>query len=275
MLAEQPKIAAPANPIALPEPAKGAIRFDHVEFRYPTRPDAPALHDFSLEVTPGDTLAVVGPSGAGKSTLFQLIQRFYDPQAGGITIDGVPLPHADPAAIRRRIAMVPQETVICGATARDNVRYGEWSASDDAIWSAAEAANAAEFLRKLPNGLDTFMGEGGARLSGGQRQRLGPPGRRFDEGAGGDQRAHGHHDDCGADHSGPPLFWTPLAPPLVHHMAAPVTAPHSPAVTRPSSSARAAHSTTMTASTRRGRLSCCNTSIIGNLRPRRGRCRAG
>ena len=172
LLAEQPKIAAPANPVALPEPARGAIRFDHVEFRYPTRPDVSALHDFSLDIAPGETLAVVGPSGAGKSTLFQLIQRFYDPGSGTISIDGIPLPDADPADIRRRIAMVPQETVIFGATARDNVRYGEWGASDDAIWAAAKAANAAEFLRKLPDGLDTFMGEGGARLSGGQRQRL-------------------------------------------------------------------------------------------------------
>ena len=172
LLAEQPKIAAPANPTPLPDPARGAIRFDHVAFRYPTRLDVSALHDFSLDVLPGETVAVVGPSGAGKSTLFQLIQRFYDPQSGSITIDGVALPDADPAAIRRRIAMVPQETVIFGASARDNVRYGEWGASDEAIWAAAEAANAAEFLRKLPHGLDTFMGEGGARLSGGQRQRL-------------------------------------------------------------------------------------------------------
>jgi ATP-binding cassette subfamily B protein len=172
LLSEQPGIAAPANPVALPEPARGAIRFDHVAFRYPTRQDVSALHDFSLDITPGETVAVVGPSGAGKSTLFQLIQRFYDPQSGSITIDGVALPDADPADIRRRIAMVPQETVIFGASARDNVRYGEWGASDEAIWAAAEAANAAEFLRKLPDGLDTFMGEGGARLSGGQRQRL-------------------------------------------------------------------------------------------------------
>ncbi|MEO5939017.1 MAG: ABC transporter transmembrane domain-containing protein [Sphingomonas sp.] len=172
LLAEEPEIRAPANPVALPEPARGAIRFDHVAFRYPTRQDVSALHDFSLNVLPGETVAVVGPSGAGKTTLFQLIQRFYDPQSGSISIDGVALPDADPAAIRRRIAMVPQETVIFGASARDNVRYGEWGASDDAIWAAAEAANAAEFLRKLPDGLDTFMGEGGARLSGGQRQRL-------------------------------------------------------------------------------------------------------
>jgi ATP-binding cassette subfamily B protein len=172
LLAEQPEIHAPADPVALPEPPRGAIRFDHVAFRYPTRPDVSALVDFSLDVEPGETVAVVGPSGAGKTTLFQLLQRFYDPQSGEITIDDVALRQADPAAIRRRIAMVPQETVIFGASARDNIRYGEWGASDAAIWAAAEAANAAEFLRKLPDGLDTFMGEGGARLSGGQRQRV-------------------------------------------------------------------------------------------------------
>jgi len=172
LLAEQPEIAPPANPAMLPEPARGAITFDHVVFRYPTRPDVSALADFSLDVTPGETVAVVGPSGAGKTTLFQLIQRFYDPQSGEVRIDGISLPRADPADIRRRIAMVPQETVIFGASARDNMRYGEWDASDDAIWAAAEAANAADFLRKLPEGLDTFLGEGGARLSGGQRQRV-------------------------------------------------------------------------------------------------------
>ncbi len=172
LLAQQPGIAAPAQPRALPEPARGEIRFDHVEFRYPTRRDTSALADFSLTVAPGETVAVVGPSGAGKSTLFQLIQRFYDPDAGRILLDGVALPDADPADIRERIAMVPQETVIFAASARDNLRYGNWDASDEALWAAAEAANAAEFLRKLPDGLDTFMGEGGARLSGGQRQRV-------------------------------------------------------------------------------------------------------
>jgi ATP-binding cassette subfamily B protein len=123
-------------------------------------------------VEPGELVAVVGPSGAGKSTLFQLVQRFYDPQQGHVTLDGVDLREADPAEIRRRIAMVPQDTVIFAASARDNLRYGDWEASDEALWSAAEAANAAEFLRELPEGLDTYLGEGGARLSGGQRQRL-------------------------------------------------------------------------------------------------------
>jgi ATP-binding cassette subfamily B protein len=131
-----------------------------------------ALHDFSFAIRPGETLAVVGPSGAGKTTLFQLAQRFYDPDAGTVRMDGVDLREADPAEIRARIAVVPQETVIFAASARDNLRYGMWDSDDDALWAAAEAANAAEFLRRLPEGLDTFMGEGGARLSGGQRQRL-------------------------------------------------------------------------------------------------------
>lgn len=172
LLAEQPVIAAPANPVALPQPPQGRVAFEHVTFRYPTRPDTSALRDFSLAIAPGETVAVVGPSGAGKSTLFQLIQRFYDPEAGSLTVDGVALPDADPAEVRARIAMVPQETVIFAASARDNLRYGRWDAGDEQLWAAAEAANAAEFLRKLPEGLDTYMGEGGARLSGGQRQRI-------------------------------------------------------------------------------------------------------
>ena len=172
LLAERAEIAAPAQPVALPEPARGALAFEDVTFRYPTRPEVSALHQFSLGVAAGETVAVVGPSGAGKTTLFQLAERFYDPEGGRVTLDGVDLRDADPAAVRARVALVPQEAVIFAASARDNLRYGRWEASDDELWQAAEAANAAEFLRALPQGLDTFMGEGGARLSGGQRQRL-------------------------------------------------------------------------------------------------------
>ncbi len=172
LLREQPGIAAPANPIALPEPPQGRVAFDKVTFRYPTRPEVSALADFSLSIAPGETVAVVGPSGAGKSTLFQLIQRFYDPASGTVSVDGVALPQTDPAWVRARIAMVPQETVIFAASARDNLRYGHWDSDDSALWAAADAANASEFLKKLPDGLDTYMGESGARLSGGQRQRL-------------------------------------------------------------------------------------------------------
>ena len=172
LLAEVPEIRAPASPQPLPLPPIGALAFDHVTFRYPTRPEVVALDDFSLAVPPGKLVAVVGPSGAGKSTLFQLAQRFYDPEGGRVTLDGVPLTAADPADIRQRIAIVPQETVIFAASARDNLRYGRWDATDDELWAAAGQANAGGFLRALPQGLDTFLGEGGARLSGGQRQRL-------------------------------------------------------------------------------------------------------
>ncbi len=172
LLAQQPDIAAPADPVPLPDPPLGAIAFDNVTFRYPTRPEVAALSDFTLAVAPGETVAVVGPSGAGKSTLFQLVQRFYDPEAGTVQVDNIPVRAADPAQIRARMAMVPQDTVIFAASARDNLRYGRWDASEEAIWQAAEAANAAEFLRELPQGLDTFLGEDGARLSGGQRQRI-------------------------------------------------------------------------------------------------------
>jgi len=172
LLAERPEISAPAHPRALPVPASGRLQFEDVTFHYPTRPEVSALDGFSLDIRAGETVAVVGPSGAGKSTLLQLTQRFYDPQRGRVLLDGVPLTEADPAVVRARIAMVPQETVIFAASARDNLRYGRWDAEDEAIWAAVEAANAADFLRALPEGLDTFLGEGGARLSGGQRQRL-------------------------------------------------------------------------------------------------------
>ena len=172
LLAQVPQIKAPASPVPLPDPGRGALAFEDVTFRYPTRAEVSALDRFSLAVRPSEMLAVVGPSGAGKSTLFHLAQRFYDPDSGVVRLDGIDLRAADPADIRARIAIVPQETVIFAASARDNLRYGLWEADDDRLWEAAEAANAAEFLRRLPEGLDTFMGEGGARLSGGQRQRL-------------------------------------------------------------------------------------------------------
>ncbi len=166
------EIRAPANPLPLPDPVRGALKFDDVSFRYPTRPDDKAIHDLNLEIAPGETVAVVGPSGAGKSTLFQLALRFYDPQEGVVTLDGVDLRDADPAEIRNRISLVPQETVLFAASARDNLRYGRWDASEDEIIEAAEAANAHEFISQLPDGYDSFLGEGGARLSGGQRQRI-------------------------------------------------------------------------------------------------------
>ncbi|MXP15415.1 ATP-binding cassette domain-containing protein [Altererythrobacter confluentis] len=172
LLNEKPAIAPPARPELLPQPPRGSLSFRNVTFRYPTRLEVAALKDFSLEVEPGETVAIVGPSGAGKSTIFQLAERFYDPQAGSIRIDGVPLTSADPAEIRRRMALVPQDGILFSANARDNLRYGEWDATDEDIWEAARAANAETFLRDLPDGLDTYLGEGGARLSGGQQQRI-------------------------------------------------------------------------------------------------------
>lgn len=172
LLNEKPAIAPPARPQQLPEPPRGSLSFRRVTFRYPTRLETPAIKDFTLEVEPGETVAIVGPSGGGKSTIFQLAERFYDPQAGSIRIDGVPLTSADPANVRRRIALVPQDGVLFSANARDNLRYGNWEASDDQIWEAARAANAEKFLRELPDGLDTYLGESGTRLSGGQQQRI-------------------------------------------------------------------------------------------------------
>ncbi|MGE4409261.1 MAG: ABC transporter transmembrane domain-containing protein [Sphingobium sp.] len=169
----EPVIAARPGATPIPAQANGVrLAFDHVEFRYPTRPEQAALRDFTLDVRPGERLALVGPSGAGKSTVLQLILRFYDPDKGSICLNGVALTDADPAEARSLMALVPQETVIFAASARDNLRYGRWSASDDEIWQAARAANAESFLRELPQGLDTFLGENGARLSGGQRQRI-------------------------------------------------------------------------------------------------------
>jgi ATP-binding cassette, subfamily B, bacterial len=168
----QPTIHAPAHPLEFPRPAVGRIRFEKVSFHYPSRPDTPALRDFSLEVSPGETVAFVGPSGAGKSTAFQLLLRFYDPQAGRLTIDGVDIAKARPGDVRARIGLVAQETVLFGASARENIRYGRPEASDDEVEAAARAAGADAFIRQLPDGYQSFLGERGMRLSGGQRQRI-------------------------------------------------------------------------------------------------------
>jgi ATP-binding cassette subfamily B protein len=172
LLETRPAIAAPAAPRDLPLPARGAVRFQQVDFAYPTRPDDPALRGFTLEVRPGERVALVGPSGAGKTTVFQLLLRCYEPQAGTVRIDGVDLREADPRALRSRIALVPQDPVIFATSVRDNVRYGRPEAGADEIEEACRAAFAWEFIRRLPQGLDTPLGERGVQLSGGQRQRL-------------------------------------------------------------------------------------------------------
>jgi len=166
-------IESPAAPAALPAPAAGsAAAFEAVRFHYPSRPATPALADFSLAVAPGETVALVGESGAGKSTVFQLLLRYYDPQAGRIALDGTDLPSVALADLRSRIALVPQEPVIFSASALENIRYGRPGASDEEVRAAARAAHADGFLAALPEGYDTFLGERGVRLSGGQRQRI-------------------------------------------------------------------------------------------------------
>ena len=172
LLQAEPVIRAPERPLQLPARIQGNIRFDNVTFHYPSRPQHPALDNFSLEVTPGETIAFVGPSGAGKSTTFQLLLRFYDPDSGRVLIDDKRLADLRPEDIRTQIGLVPQDTVLFGASARENIRYGRPAASDAEIEAAAVAAAADEFLRKLPQGYDTFLGERGTRLSGGQRQRI-------------------------------------------------------------------------------------------------------
>ena len=172
LLKAEPAIKAPAVPERLPSRVEGHIRFDHVGFSYPSRPDTLALDDFCLEIAPGDTLAVVGPSGAGKSTSFQLLLRFYDVSRGKILVDGKDISRLDPLELRRQIGLVPQETVLFGESALENIRYGRPGASDEEVRQAAVMAEADEFIRNLPEGYDTFLGERGTRLSGGQRQRV-------------------------------------------------------------------------------------------------------
>jgi ATP-binding cassette, subfamily B, bacterial len=172
LLQAAPAIRPPPRPAELPKRVRGVIRFDNVSFHYPSRPQQAALDNFSLEVTPGETIAFVGPSGAGKSTTFQLLLRFYDPDSGRVLIDDVSLADLRPEDVRGQIGLVPQDTVLFGASARENIRYGRPGATDAEIEQAAIAAAADDFLRKLPDGYDTFLGERGTRLSGGQRQRI-------------------------------------------------------------------------------------------------------
>ena len=172
LLNETPTIRAPAAPRRLPAPVKGEIRFDNVSFHYPSRPDLPALDDFNLTVNPGETVALVGPSGAGKSTVFSMLLRFHDAQSGSVRIDGVDLRDLDPAHLREHIALVPQQPTIFAASAAENIRYGKLDATDAELHAAAEAAEADDFIRELPGGFDSQLGERGARLSGGQQQRI-------------------------------------------------------------------------------------------------------
>ena len=172
ILKVEPQIKSPARPVALPRPANGDVAFHHVNFSYPGRPNVPVLENLSFRVAPGEKLALVGPSGAGKSTIFQLILRFYDPVSGHITFDGVRLTDADPAELRSRIALVPQDSIVFATSVRDNIQFGRPDATEAEIEKAAEAAHAAEFIRRLPLGFETPLGERGVTLSGGQRQRI-------------------------------------------------------------------------------------------------------
>ena len=172
LLEARPAVRKPADARPLPAPGRGHIRFEDVGFSYPSRPDRRSLEGFMLEIRPGERVAFVGPSGAGKSTTFQLLLRFYDPQAGRILVDGVDIARADPAELRSRIGLVPQETVIFGDSARGNIRFGRPSATDAEVEAAARSAVADGFISELPQGYDTFLGERGTRLSGGQRQRI-------------------------------------------------------------------------------------------------------
>jgi ATP-binding cassette subfamily B protein len=172
LLAIEPTVKPPAAPLPLPVPPRGAVAFDRVRFAYPTRSQALVLDGITFDVRVGERVAIVGPSGAGKSTIFHLLLRFYDPVAGAITFDGVRLDAADPQELRSRIALVPQDVAIFGASIKDNIRFGRPDASDAEVARAADLAAASEFIQRLPQGFDTLIGERGVTLSGGQRQRL-------------------------------------------------------------------------------------------------------
>ncbi|WP_254070370.1 ABC transporter transmembrane domain-containing protein [Acidisphaera sp. L21] len=171
LLNERPTITAPARPALLPARVAGRVTFDTVSFRYPARPETSALVDFTLDVAPGETVALVGPSGAGKTTVLQLLLRFYDPESGVIRLDGVDVRSVAPGDLRGQLGLVPQDPVIFSTSAMENIRYGRPDATAAEIRAAAHAAHA-DFLDALPQGFDTFLGEKGVRLSGGQRQRI-------------------------------------------------------------------------------------------------------
>jgi ATP-binding cassette, subfamily B, bacterial len=172
LLVTETEIKAPDNPLALPENSQGRLSLENVTFHYPSRPNQAALKDFTLNVNPGETVALVGPSGSGKSTVFQLLLRFYDPDSGIVKLDGINVRDADPKAVRQRFSLVPQEPVLFGSSGWENIRYSRPKADDAMVRQAAEAAEAAKFLDELPDGFSTFLGEKGMRLSGGQRQRI-------------------------------------------------------------------------------------------------------
>ncbi len=172
LLSIEPEIATPARPEALPDPSEGHVRFEGVTFAYPTRPEITALANFSFTAEAGETVAIVGPSGAGKSTVLRMLLRFYDPSSGRILVDGVDVRDADPIVVRRRMAIVPQETAIFTESLRENIRYGRPDATGGEVGRAAEVALVDEFVRDLPRGYDTLLGENGMTLSGGQRQRV-------------------------------------------------------------------------------------------------------
>ncbi|MBT2766709.1 ATP-binding cassette domain-containing protein [Stenotrophomonas sp. ISL-67] len=172
LLHEDIEISAPSDPLPLPQPLRGDIRFQDVVFHYPQRPDSAALEHFNLHVRPGETVALVGPSGAGKSTVLSMLLRFHDPDAGSVQVDGVDVRRVDPAQLRAQMALVPQQPTLFASSALDNIRYGRLEASNEEVQRAAEAAEADEFLQALPDGYLSELGERGARLSGGQQQRI-------------------------------------------------------------------------------------------------------